>query len=238
MLMSREQRVIDTFVYLADTLVTEFDADELLQVLAARCVELLDVDAAGVMLGMRPDRLRAVAATGRDMRLLEIFEVAASEGPSYDAFDSQEPVVVHDLTGTEERWPQFTPRALQQGFRTAYGFPLGLRERAVGALNLFQEHGRRRLDDADRRLAQGFADVAAIGLVQERLQHEATTRVEELSYALDARVVVEQAKGVLSERLSLTPMEAVERLRRYARDRNAKLRDVAQDLVEGRLDVP
>ena len=232
--MSREQRVIDTFVELTDTLVADFDADELLQTLAARCIELLDVDAAGVMVGMDPGQLRAVAASGHDMRQLEIFEVASEEGPSYEAFASGLCVVVDELGDLESRWPQFVPRARELGFRTAYGFPLRLRRRTIGALNLFQSSGRG-LTEVDERLAQGFADVAAIALIQERLTQDATTRSEQLAYALEARVVVEQAKGILAERRGVSPFGAFELLRAHARGNNLKMRDVARDVVDGRL---
>ena len=233
---TREQRVIETFVYLADTLVGDFDADELLHVLAERCVELLDVEAAGVMLAMRPGELQAVAATSRNMRQLEIFEVAAAEGPSYSAYASSEPVVAHDLQAAEDRWPEFTARALALGFVAAHGFPLRLRERTIGALNVFQRIGRARLSDADVRMAQGFADVASISLLQAELVHESETTVDQLTHALSARVVTEQAKGVLAERLGIPPQQALDRLRRHARNHNRKLRDVAGDVVNGRLD--
>jgi GAF domain-containing protein len=233
---TREQRVIATFVELSDSLVADFDVDDTLQLLAERCVEVLAVDAAGVMLAMQPGQLHAVAATSRDMRQLEIFEVAAAEGPSYAAYVSCEPVVEHDLAAAEARWPRFASRALALGFASAHGFPLRLRGRAVGALNLFQNQGRAPLTDADVAVAQGFADIAAISLLQDELSQGTRTTVEQLSHALSARVSVEQAKGVLAERLGVSPQEAFERLRKHARDRNRKVHDVSRDVVAGRLD--
>lgn len=234
---TREERVIETFLYLADTLVKDFDVDELLHVLARRCVELLDVDAAGVMLAMRPGELRAVAATSRTMGQLEIFEVAAGEGPSYEAYAHGEPVAVRDLGAAQERWPQFTPRALDLGFAAGYGFPLRLRERTIGALNLFQQAGGSRLSVADVGLAQGFADATAISLVQAELVDQAEATVGQLEHALAGRVVTEQAKGILAERLGLSPEEAFERLRGQARDQQRKVRDVAHEVVNEGLDA-
>ena len=234
--MNREQRIIDTFVYLADTLASDFDSDDLLHVLADRCMELLDIDAAGVLLAMEPDRLRAAASSSQDMSQLEVFEVAAEEGPSYDAYVSGRPVVVHDLAGSERRWPAFTPRATALGFAAGYGFPLRLRERTVGSFNLFQVAERQPLDEFDLGLAQGFADMAAIGLLQEGLLRDAEVKADQLSYALEARVTIEQAKGVLAERLSVSPREAFALLRKQARDNNRKLGEVAQHVVDGRLD--
>lgn len=235
---SREQRVVETFVELADSLVGEFDPDELLHTLAERCVELLDVDAAGVMLAMATEQLEAVAASGRDMRQLEIFEVAVAEGPSHLAYSSCQPVVEHDLRSAEARWPQFVPRALELGFVAAHGFPLRLRDRTIGALNLFQIEGRARLGDDERRMAQGFADVAAISLIQDELTRQASRVQQQLEHALSARVVIEQAVGMLAERLSIAPPQAFQRLRKHARDRNRRLRDVARDVLDGRIDVP
>jgi GAF domain-containing protein len=234
---TREQRVIETFVELADTLVRDFDADGLLHMLAERCVELLDVDAAGLMLAMRSGHLHAVAATSRDMRQLEIFEVASAEGPSYAAYTEGAPVVEPDLAAAKGRWPQFTARALELGFVAAHGFPLRLRERTIGALNLFQSEGCAPLGDADIAVAQGFADVAAISLLQDELAQQADMTAAQLGRALSARVVIELAKGVLAERLALSPQQAFERLRKHARDHNRKVRDVADDVVNGRLDV-
>lgn len=234
---SREQRLIETFVELADTLAGDFDPDVLLHTLAERCVELLDVDAAGVMLAMRPWQLQAVAATSRDMRRLEIFEIAAAEGPSYEAYASGDAVTEHDLAASIARWPRFVPLALELGFAAAHGFPVRVRRRAVGALNLFQGQGRARLSQADLRVAQGFADVAAISLIQDELMHRAETRVQQLSFALTSRVLTEQAKGLLAERLAITPQQAFEHLRSHARDHSRKVRDVAKDLLDGRLDT-
>jgi GAF domain-containing protein len=232
---TREQRLIDTFTHIADTLVNDFDADEVLHVLAERCVELLDVDAAGVMLAMRPGELRAVAATSRDMRQLEILEVASTEGPSYDAYRTGRPIVEHDLAGAGERWPTLAARAHELGFGRGYGFPLRLRDRTIGALNLFQAPERRALTDADVDVARGFADIAAIALIQEELVRDTQATVEQLTHALSTRVTIEQAKGVLAERLGVTPAAAFDRLRKHARDHNRKLRDIARDIVDGRI---
>lgn len=233
----RERRLIDTFVFLADTLVAEADADALLHTLVARCVELLDADAAGVMLALGESGLRAVAASSRDMSQLEIFEIAVKEGPSYDAYGTGRPVVVRDLHGAEQRWPTFTPRARALGFRAGYGMPLRLRDRTIGSLNLFQSEGRRPLDDADARVAQGFADVATIGLLQQQTLRDADLESEQLAHALQSRIVIEQAKGILSERHAIDPLIAFERLRKHARDHNRKLREVASDVVDQRLDL-
>lgn len=233
---NRERRLIETFVSLADVLVGDVDTDELLHLLGERCVELLDIDAAGVMLAMQPGQLHAVAATSRDMRQLEIFEVASAEGPSVAAYMNGRPETEHNLEGAASRWPSFVPRALELGFVAAHGFPLRLRDRTIGALNIFQSEGRSPLTDTDVRVAQGFADVATISLIQDELLHHTDTTVQQLTHALQSRVLIEQAKGALAERLGVPPHESFERLRKHARDHNRKLRDVADDVIEGRLE--
>ncbi|WP_165491924.1 GAF and ANTAR domain-containing protein [Egibacter rhizosphaerae] len=232
--MSRERRIIENLVYLSDSLLEDFDADELLGELCERCVELLDVDAAGVMLAMDPEQLRAVAASSVSMDQLEVFEVAAAEGPSYGAYVAGAPVVEADLNNAADRWPRFVPRALELGFVGGYGFPLRLRGRTIGALNLFQEAHRQPLGDTDAVVAKGLADVAAITLMQEEIIRSRDTTVSQLTHALEARVAVEQAKGLLAERLGISPHTAFERMREHARSHRRKVRDVADDLLAGR----
>jgi GAF domain-containing protein len=233
--VTRDARLLETFVELADTLVGDFDPDDLLQLLVERCMALLDVDAAGVVLAEPSGELRVAAASSRVVRQLEIFQVAVTEGPCVDALQTGNPVVEPDLRRAADRWPAIVPRALDMGLAASYGFPLRLRTHTLGAFNLFQTEGRPPLRDADQRTAQGFAHVASMGLLHDRLLGEAEARAEQLHHALDSRVVVEQAKGVLAGRLSLTPAEALDRLRGYARDRNRPLRDVAQDVIAGRI---
>jgi GAF domain-containing protein len=233
--MSREARLVETFMELTDTLVAHFDPDDLLQVLVERCVELLPVDAAGVLLSEPSGELRVAAASGRDIRQLEIFQAAMTEGPCVEALETRRPVLEPDLRLAEARWPAVAPRARMMGLVSAYGFPLALRDQALGAFNLFQGAGSSPLGAEDQRIAQGFAHVATMGLLHDRLLDDAQAQAAQLRHALDARVVVEQAKGIISSRLSVSPPEALERLRQHARERNRTLRAVAQDVIDGRV---
>lgn len=228
----REDLLVDTFLQVTDTLVTDFDAHELLQTLVERCLELFDVEAAGVMLAERSGELGAVASSSREMEKLERLEIEAAEGPSYDAFRESREVIVHDLAGTKGRWPSFLERASEMGLSAAYGIPLRLREHTVGAFNLYQSESGWELQDDDLRVARGLAHAATIALVQDRLLEEAQVRADQLEQALSSRVIIEQAKGVLAESLALKPTEAFERLRHHARNNNRKLHDVASDVVE------
>ena len=233
--MPREALLVRTMVELADTLVDDFDVVELLTLLADRCVEVLDVSAAGLMLA-RPGGgdLHVVASSSDAMRVLELYELQAEEGPCLDCYRSGEPVLNEDLAATNGRWPRFAPRALEAGFRSVHALPMRLRGQTIGALNLFRvaEGG---LDKADVLAAQALADIATIAILQQRAAAEARVLNEQLSGALDTRIVIEQAKGMLSERANLDMEQSFVRLRAHARSHNLRLADVARDVIDGTL---
>lgn len=233
--MQRETQLSQVFVELADTLVDDFDAADFLHVLTRRCVELVDVDAAGLLLVDDAGRLRVMAASSEQVRLLELFELQNEEGPCLECYRSGLPVAEGNLESSD-RWPVFGPEAVAAGFHAVEAVPMRLRAERIGTLNLFRSLSDA-LDDRARSLCQGLADVATIGLLQERTIREARLLAEQLQTALNNRVVIEQAKGVLSERAALALDEAFEVLRSYARKSNLRLATVARDLIEGRLPV-
>ena len=234
--MQSESGLVDTLVALADTLVDDFDIVDLLTLLADRCVELFEVSAAGVMLATPDGELRVIASSSEAMRIVELYELQAQEGPCPDSYRTGLAVVHESLADTSGRWPAFAPVALEAGFRSVQAVPMRLRGNLIGALNLFrQDEGR--LDDTDLFAAQALADVATIAVLQHRTMLEAQVLNEQLNHALDSRVVIEQAKGVLGERAGLTMEDAFVRLRRYARNRNLRLGDVAVACVKGTLSV-
>jgi ANTAR domain/GAF domain len=234
--MDREQRLAETFVELADTLVDDFDVIDFLQILAARCVELLDVAAAGIMLADPGGSLMTVAASDERARLLELFEIQSDEGPCRDCYRLGAAVVNVDLEGARERWPQFTPQAISGGFRSANALPLRLRSQVVGSLNLFHA-GTGGLGEAELRMAQALADAATIGIVHQRTIRRGEVVAGQLQLALTSRIVIEQAKGVLAERLRISPDNAFEVLRGAARSRNRLLSDLARDVTSGSADA-
>lgn len=234
--MTREQQLINAFVELADTLVEQFDPDELLHRMVELCIEILQADAAGVLVQDQEGQLRAVTATSREMHQLEVFEVAVSEGPSYQAAQTGRNVIVDDLGDRDDEWPRLAAQARNLGFEACYGFPLRWYGETFGALNLFLTAEQAPLRDTDQAAARGFADVATISLLQDRRNAAFTQRSEQLQTALDNRVIIEQAKGTLAERHGLGQRESFERLRRYCRSNNIAIRDVAQEIVDGRLD--
>jgi GAF domain-containing protein len=164
--MPREALLAQTFVELADTLVDDFDVVELLTLLADRCVEVLDVSAAGLLLAPEGD-LRVVAASSDAMRVVELFEPQAHEGPCLDCYRTGEPVLNQDLTVGHRRWPRFAPVALEAGFRSLHALPMRLRGVVIGALNLFRAD-KGQMDEADVLAGQALADVATIAILRHR----------------------------------------------------------------------
>ena len=233
--MSREADVVRSFVEMADTLVDDYDVVDLLTGLADRCVSLLGVSAAGVMLVSPGGRLGLAASSSEAMRLLELFELQAQEGPCLDAFRTGERVEQENLDAGSGRWPSFAAAAIEAGFQSALALPLRLRDVTLGALNLLSTT-RTPMDEADVVVARAFADLATLSILQHRASEEAQRLNEQLSAALTSRVVIEQAKGVISERAGLDLDEAFTRLRAYARNHNLRLTDVAQAAIDGTLD--
>ena len=232
--MPREALLARTLVELADTLVDDFDVVELLTLLTDRCVEVLDVSAAGLMLVSPGGDLRVMASSSDAMRVLELFELQSEEGPCPDCYRTGGPIVNQRLAADDGRWPRFAPRALEAGFRSVHALPMHLRELTIGALNLFRadEGG---LDEADLLAAQAFADVATIAILQHRAGAEAKVVNQQLHDALNTRIIIEQAKGVVSERGGLDMEGSFSRLRNHARNHNLRLVDVAQGVIDGTL---
>src|SRR3984885_4083359 len=222
----------DTFVELADTMVAEFDVIDFLHLLTDRSVALLGASAAGVVLADPRGELRVAAASSEEAGLLELFQLQNDQGPCLDCFRTGRPVTADDLTGPCQRWPRFAEAAARSGFRTVEALPMRLRDQVIGALNLFRaEPGP--IDPADLRIGQALADVATIGLLHERNVRRRETVAEQLQGALNSRVVIEQAKGKLAERLSIDMDRAFKMLRDYARNSNQRLTDVARTFVAG-----
>jgi len=232
--MARESLLIATLVELADNLVDNYDVIDVLTVLSDRCVETIDVDAAGVMLGSPAGELQFVASSSESMRVLELFQIQADEGPCVDCFRSGDAIVNYNLREDDNRWPNFTPRALAQGFLSVHSLPMRLRGRAIGALNLFRTHqGPMGVDDV--AAAQGLADVATIAILQHQSSLNATALNDQLSNALNSRIIIEQAKGMISQATVGDMDQAFGRLRAHARNHNEGLTGVATRVVEGEL---
>jgi hypothetical protein len=222
----------ETFVELTDTMVAGFDVIDFLHVLTDRSVQLLDVSAAGLLLADPRGELRVVAASSEAARLLELFQLQNDQGPCLDCFRTGRPVQAVDLAAAAVRWPRFAPAARRAGFGAVQALPMRLREQVIGALNLFRADAGA-LAPADIRIGQALADVATISLLHERSMRHSDTLNEQLQVALNSRVVIEQAKGKLAERLGVDMDQAFTLLRDRARTGNRRLSDLARAFIDG-----
>lgn len=232
----RERLVSRALVSLADTLVADYDVIDLLDHLVTYSVTLLGADAAGIMLADDHGELRAVAASGEDAEALELLQLQTEQGPCVECFRNACPVSVDDLGTAADRWPRFVAAATSQGvFASVHAVPLRLRGQAIGALNLLGRTAGA-LSDDDLALGQALADMATIGILQQRAIHHSEVVNQQLQTALNSRVFIEQAKGVLSHHLGISTDAAFTRLRGYVRARNLRLVDVSRLIATRQLD--
>jgi len=227
-----QQLLAKTFVELADNLVADFDLIDFLRLLTDRCVGMLGAGAAGVLLADRDGKLRVMAASDEQVRLLELFQLQNDEGPCLECFRTGASVIVPDLTREVDRWPRFVTAAHRSGFGAVQALPMRLRDEVVGALNLFRATPGP-FDPAATLIAQALADVATISLLQQRTTHRSSVLNEQLQTALNSRVLIEQAKGKLAERQNIDMEQAFTALRGYARSHNRRLVDVARAFING-----
>ncbi|GIL30898.1 transcriptional regulator [Actinocatenispora comari] len=233
---TRDQQLAATFVSLADTLVADFDVLDFLGMLTERAVELLRVDAAGVILADQRGGWRPAAASSETSGLVEVFAAQTRQGPCLDCVRTGRLVVSEDLAADTERWPQFAAFAVGAGFGAACAIPMRLRDEVIGALTLLKTASGP-VEPDSISLGQALADVATIGILQQRAvtRHEIVS--EQLQATLHRRTVIEQAKGVLAERGGVDMHEAYTLLRGYARVNRRRLSDVAGELANGELDA-
>ncbi len=232
----RNALLAERFVMLADTLVDDFDVVELMDSLVSACVELLNTTAAALMIPDPRGRLQIVASSSEEARLLELLQLQNDEGPCLDCIRNAAPVSVDDIPSAHARWPRFADAANQLGFSSVHAVPMRLRNETIGGLNLFRAEGPA-LSPDEQRIAQALADVATIAVLQQRSLARAAQLAEQLQTALDSRVVIEQAKGVIAEFGGLDMGAAYSALRLYARDHNRKLAEVADAVVAGRVNL-
>jgi len=234
--VTREDLVAHTFVELADTLVEDYDPIDFLHRLTERCVSILGMAEAGVVLVDSQGQLRALASSSERMHLIELIEIQRQDGPCLDSWNSGDPVREDHLAAAVARWPHFAPAALEAGFASAYAVPMRLRNERLGALNLFanQVGG---LAEADGTLAQALADVATIGILHQRFVHRHEEVAEQLQVAFNSRIILEQAKGVIAEAARIDMDGAFALLRGYARHHNRLLSEVARRVIDRDLAV-
>lgn len=232
----REARLVRVLVNMADTLVSDFDVVDLFYELVVSCTDLLDVSQAGLLLTDGNGELRVVAASSEAAGMVELLELENRGGPGKESYRTGRAVRSGDLAGStaKERWPGFAEAAVGEGYRTATAVPMRHRGQVVGALNLFATEATN-LSEEDLTVAQAMADLATIAILQDRSTTGDRTLISQLRLALETRVVIEQAKGIVAHEAELSMDDAFNRIRKHARDNNQRLRDIAAAIVSGDL---
>jgi GAF domain-containing protein len=227
--MADPARVLRVLSEFANTLVRRYDLDEALFGVCGHAADYLGADGAGITVGNEDGRLRFAAALNGTTTELERLQEQTQSGPCADAYRSG--VLVHaDDLSADDRWPEFTPTALQSGMTAVLGVPMALDGTSLGALNVYSATRRTWTDD-ELTTAQVFADMATSYLLQASERDRSEQSRAQLEHALENRVVIEQAKGILAARHRITVDAAFERLRRHARNHGATLRSVADAIV-------
>jgi len=235
-LKTRESHLIETFVTLADTLVVGYDMVDMLHTLVENSAELLDASAAGILLADADGELEVVASTNERSHLVELMQLRVGGGPCFECVKTGKAIAVHDIDQVGPRWPQFRTAALEQGFVSLQAVPLRLRTTTIGSLNLFWDR-QQTLDQRDVEITQALADVATISILQERAIRENDVARQQLQRALDSRVLIEQAKGVVAHTRNTSMDDAFDLIRSYARSNQVGLGDVARQIVGRSLEL-
>ncbi|MFE1644291.1 GAF domain-containing protein [Microbacterium sp. P01] len=226
----REKMLLDTLVELADTLVAGYDIVELLHTLVTECVRTLGAADAGIMVPDENGSLSVIASSSERIHLVGLLQLDARQGPCLDAYRTGRPVSVNNLAKMRDLWPEFVGRAGELGYQWVYAVPLRLRDDTIGSLNLFGDRTDG-LSPEDVNAARGLADIASIGILHERAFREADVARTQLQYALESRVVVEQAKGVIAKAHKINMDEAFGHLRDTARSTQRRLSDIAREVI-------
>lgn len=234
--ITRAHRVSEAFVRLADTLVAEYDVVDLLHTLVESSVDLLDAAAAGLVLADQYGDLQVLASTSEESQLVETLQQRAGAGPCIECFETGTVVTIEDVAAENVRWPEFVAAALSQGFQSVHAIPMRLHGTTIGALNLFRV-GTGTLDAEDTALGQALADVATIGILQERTIREGAAVNEQLQRALNSRISIEQAKGVIAHIGGVGMDEAFRRLRTYARAHSQNLHTTAEAVINRTITI-
>jgi GAF domain-containing protein len=232
--MPRQEDLLAAFIEFADTFVDDYDVVEFLHRLATRCVELVDASEAGIMLADMDGTLRYVASSSERMRLVELFELQQDQGPCLDAYRGGTPVLCGTTLEANMRWPRFASQFRDAGFTSVSALPMRLRTDVIGVLNLFSSTPGP-LGPEDQMVAQALADIATIAILQERTLHDAHIVTSQLEAALESRVVIEQAKGIVAERAHVSIDAAFALLRGFARSHNRLLSQTAREVIDGTL---
>ncbi|WIB77971.1 GAF and ANTAR domain-containing protein [Curtobacterium sp. MCPF17_002] len=237
MARSREQQLVETFVTLTDTLVTDYDVVDLLQSLVDNAADLFDASAAGIMLANQQQELEVIASTNERSNFIGLMQLEAGEGPCIEAFTTARAVSVETPAEMRRRWPRFAAASAELGYAAVHSVPLRLRETILGSMNLFRE-STGALNAEDAIAARALTDVATISILQQRTTEHADLVRSQLQQALESRVVIEQAKGFLSHTHQVNLDTAFTLLRSHARSHQSRLADTARAVVDRMITIP
>ena len=225
------ERVAEAFAELVEFTVGEYDVHELLQVLVDRCVDVLDVAASGLLVANGDLELKVMVASDQRAQLLELFQIQNDEGPCLDCFRSGEAIIAEAPNDGFDRWPRFARACVDAGFSSVTAVPMRVNGTVFGGLNLFGTAEQPSPSLKTARVAQAMAKVAAISIEKDRISDKRATLIEQLETALESRVAIEQAKGILANHLDIDMNDAFGRLRQRARNSRRLLTDVATDAI-------
>lgn len=227
--MARQDLLVGALSEFARTLVRRFDISDVLYDLTARVTAVLEVESAGVSV-VQDGRLRFVTALDERATTLERVQEEEQAGPCIEAFRTGNPILVNPLTEVEHRWPTFVREARSTGFVALAGIPMRLDGQSLGALDLYHT-SHRDWSDEDVRVARVLADMATSYVVTASELERQQRTSEQLQVALESRIVIEQAKGIIAAERRVPVDKAFELLRSHARSHNADLRTTADAIV-------
>lgn len=226
--------LVEAFVDMTEALSSFHDPIEFVQQVVERSIELLHVSDVGVLLKDADGRLKLTASSSGDMRVAELLEVHLDEGPCYAAFTRNVVIAEAELSRDDDRWPHFAPTAIDLGFRSVYAFPLRAEGTPIGAMNVFSEE-RSALIGQGLRIAQGLADFASLGIRLSDHLRQSELLTQQLQTALDSRVAIEQAKGMIAAQGEISLTAAFHLIRSAARNRGVRLQEIVSQVTSGAL---
>jgi GAF domain-containing protein len=219
--------------------VEDYDVGTVLDELGEQARTVLGLQGAGVTLLVREgtSQTKYITATDPATFAVEAAQDDLEQGACIESISLGHPVTADDITDFADRWPDYTPVVLDAGFRAVAGIPMVAAGRVVGALNAYRaEPGAWSRHDVET--ASVFASVATAYIANAAAYRDQAALSSQLQRALDSRVLIEQAKGVLAERNGVTLQQAFEAMRAHARAQRVRVEEVATAVLSGGHDLP
>lgn len=231
----RDDPIAQALVAFIQELTQKHTVQSVLECMADHCRELLPADGVGVLL-LEEQQLTVATTNSKVGNAVESLEVELEEGPCVECVRVGHPIFVPDLAAAVDRYPRFVPRALEAGAGAIHALPMTGHGELVGSVNIVNLVPTE-LSDTSLGAARMLSDVAVSYIFAVRLHEETSALAGQLQSALDTRVLIEQAKGMLGERHGESLDDAFERLRRHARSESTPVREIARRVVSGTLAI-